>query len=136
MFFIWTNWIFQKLSLLFAFIWIFLGIFPVWCYCSRMIKKATVITMEHWLFDINKKLFLSLYGLWHERRIVCNTGATPGQPVSPQVSLQKSLDSQKNSLDLKKITRIKILLQNSHVCLKWYLLYCLKSITSFASLLN
>jgi len=73
---------------IFAFIWIFLGIFPVWCYCLRMIKKATVTTMEHWLFDINKKLFLSLYGLWHERRIVCDTGATPGQPVPPQVSLK------------------------------------------------
>ena len=32
----------------------------------------------------------------------------PLRPVLPQASLQKSLGSQKNSLDLKKITTFKI----------------------------
>jgi len=41
----------------------------------------------------------------------------PWAPVLPQASLQKSLDSQKNSLDLKKITRVKICVK-----LKWAIL--------------
>ena len=58
--------------------------------------------------------------------------------VLPQVSLQKSLDSTKYALDLKKILDSIFLLQNAQFCLKWcgYFLYRTKTFTPCISLLK
>jgi len=70
--------------------------------CELSVKCSThkeYVAIEH---DVNRSFSFMLSDSFPEP-----ASKFPLRPVLPQASLQKSLDSKKNSLDLKKITTFK-----------------------------
>ena len=75
--------------------------------------KTFVVQLLNWW--MNNKLHKCIYSRQHLTRL--------SEPVLPQDFLQKLLHSQNNSLDLKKISRLKIKVSNfawNHLFLTWF----------------